>query len=55
MMFSMMTKYIEGKAAAAKINEEIISFAPLHVYFHLSKNFPPHKPFLNSKEKFTYE
>ena len=55
MMFSIITKYIDGKAAAPKINEEVIIFAPLHVYFHLSKNFPPHKTFLNSKEKFTYE
>ena len=31
MMFSIITKYIDGKAAAPKINEEVIIFAPLHV------------------------
>ena len=35
---SMITQDIEGSNAAPKINEEMISFPPLHVYSHLGKN-----------------
>ena len=48
-------KIYRREGCSAKNQEEIIIFAPSHVYFHLNKNFPPHKTFLNSKEKFTYE
>ena len=31
-VFNDYARDIEGKAVAAKINEEVISFPPLHVY-----------------------
>ena len=33
-VFNEYARDIEGKAAAAKINEDMISFPPLHVYSH---------------------
>ena len=38
MVSSMVTPDIEKKAVRPDINQEIIRFPPLHVYFHLDKN-----------------
>ena len=39
-VFNDFARDIEGKTVAAKINEEVISFPPLHVYSHPRKEFP---------------